>query len=85
LTYVAKNEANDHYVSDPEFTRTKNAYTALKWTSVGVAGAATVATAVYIYLRSTDNKPIPRPGKLQVTGDPNGVGISYSGTFGGGE
>ncbi|HSD89196.1 MAG TPA: hypothetical protein VLB44_16825 [Kofleriaceae bacterium] len=83
LTYVAKNEANDHYVSDPAFTSTKDAYTAAAWATVGIAGAATIATAVYIYFRATDDKPVPRPGKLQVTGDPNGFGISYSGTFGG--
>lgn len=83
LTYVAKSEANDHYVSDPAFTDAKNTYTALKWSTVGVAGAATIATAVYIYFLSSDDKPIPRPGTIQVTGDANGFGISYSGTFGG--
>jgi hypothetical protein len=82
LTYDAKNDANEHYVTDPQFKDLKDRYNALSIATTVVGGMAVVSAAVYVYFAAAGDAPVQKPGKIQVGGGPGDIGISLSGTFG---
>jgi hypothetical protein len=84
LTYDAKNDANEHYVTDPQFDGAKDRYNTMAIATSVVGGLAVVSAAFYVYFVAAGDVPIRKPGKIQVGGGPGNIGISFSGTFGDG-
>lgn len=83
LTYNAKHDANAVYRTDPGFDDAKQRYDRYAWLTVGAVGIGVVATAFAVYFFTSDDK-LPAPASVQVGVGEGSVGISYSGTFGGG-
>jgi hypothetical protein len=81
LAYDAKQDANDHYASDPRFGKLRDHHSTYRIATIAAGAVGIGAAAFYIYLVRK------KPAAVQVgaSADGTGIGISYGGTFGGGQ
>ena len=78
LTYDARQDANRHYVTDPEFDEANEKYKNLSLATSVTAGAAVVSAVFFAYFAIAGDAPMGGQGnKVKVGGGPGVIGVTY--------